>query len=70
VVPIQLLVASVIGWFQSGQHNIIIEYLREENRVLTAQLRSQRVRLSDDERRRLFLAYASVVGSWRTLPRL
>jgi putative transposase len=53
VVPIQLLVASVIGWFQSGQHDVIIEYLREENRVLTAQLRSQRVRLSDDERRRL-----------------
>jgi putative transposase len=52
VVPLQLLVASVIGWFQSGQHDVI-EYLREENCVLKAQLRSQRVRLTDDERRRL-----------------
>jgi hypothetical protein len=52
VVPLQLLVVSVIGWFQSGQH-ADSEYLREENRVLKAQLRSQRVRLTDDERRRL-----------------
>ena len=52
MVPLQLLVASVIGWFQSGQHDVI-EYLREENCVLKAQLRSQRVRLTDDERRRL-----------------
>jgi putative transposase len=52
VVPLHLLVASIIGWFQSGQHEII-EYLREENRVLKAQLRSKRVRLTDDERRRL-----------------
>ena len=52
MVSLQLLVASVIGWFQSGQHDVI-EYLREENCVLKAQLRSQRVRLTDDERRRL-----------------
>jgi LUD domain len=31
----------------------MIEYLREENRVLKAQLRNQRVRFTDDERRRL-----------------
>jgi putative transposase len=52
VVPLQLLVAFVFGWFQRGQHDVI-EYLREENRVLKAQLRSQRVKLTDDERRRL-----------------
>jgi putative transposase len=52
VVPLQLLVASLIGRFQRGQHEII-EYLREENRVLKAQLHSKRVRLTNDERRRL-----------------
>ena len=52
MVPLQLLVAFLIGWFQRGQSEVI-EYLREENRVLKAQLRSQRVRLTDDERRRL-----------------
>ena len=31
----------------------MVEYLREEDRVLKAQLRGQRVRLTDDERRRL-----------------
>jgi putative transposase len=52
VVPLHLLVASLIGWFQSGQYEIN-EYLREENRVLKAQLLGKRVRLTDDERRRL-----------------
>ena len=31
----------------------MIDYLREENRVLQAELRGKRLRLSDDERRRL-----------------
>jgi putative transposase len=52
VVPLHLLVALLVGWFQREQHEII-DYLREENRVLKAQLRSQRMRLTDDERRRL-----------------
>jgi len=52
VVPLHLLVASLVGWLHREQQDII-EYLREENRVLKAQLRSQRVRLTNDERRRL-----------------
>jgi transposase InsO family protein len=52
VVPLHLIVASLIGWLQRQQQEVI-EYLREENRVLKAQLRNQRVRLTDDERRRL-----------------
>ena len=39
MVPLQLLVAFLIGWFQRGQSEVI-EYLREENRVLKAQLAS------------------------------
>jgi putative transposase len=52
MIPLHLFVASFLGWLQCEQHQVI-EYLREENRVLKAQLRSQRVRLTDHERRRL-----------------
>jgi putative transposase len=52
VVPLQLLVAFLLAWFQRGQSELI-EYLREENRVLKAQLRGKRMVLTDDERRRL-----------------
>jgi transposase InsO family protein len=52
VIPLHVFVAMFLGWFQDEQHRVI-EYLREENRVLKAQLRGQRVRLTDDERRRL-----------------
>jgi putative transposase len=50
VVPLHLFVAILVGWFQREQ-NEVIEYLREENRILKAQLRTQRVRLTDGERR-------------------
>ncbi|MGH9200202.1 MAG: integrase core domain-containing protein [Vicinamibacterales bacterium] len=39
-------------WLQREQQEVI-DYLREENRVLMAHLRNQRVRFTDDERRRL-----------------
>jgi hypothetical protein len=31
----------------------VIQYLREENRILKARLRTRRVRFTDDERRRV-----------------
>jgi putative transposase len=52
MIPLHLFVAPFLGWLQCEQHKVI-EYLREENRVLKSQLRSQRVRLTDHERRRL-----------------
>jgi hypothetical protein len=52
VIPLHVFVAMFLGWLQEEQHKVN-EYLREENRVLKAQLRGQRVRLTDDERRRL-----------------
>jgi hypothetical protein len=52
VIPVQLFVASFLGWLQREQHEIIV-YLREENRVLKAQLRHRRLRLTDHDRRRL-----------------
>jgi len=43
---------AVAGWM--SQHQLhMIDYLREENRVLREQLSGRRVRLNDDQRRRL-----------------
>ena len=54
-VPIQpwtLLVAAIAGWIQREQQAAIV-YLLEENKVLKARLRGRKLRLTDDERRRL-----------------
>jgi len=50
--PWQILVATFAGWI-CRQQDAIIEYLREENRVLRQQLGRKRLRLTDDQRRRL-----------------
>src|SRR5687767_13616070 len=42
----------LFGWLEREQRDVI-EFLREENRVLKAQLHGRRLRLNDDERRRL-----------------
>src|SRR5919109_5656520 len=49
---LHILIAMVAGWIQRHQQQVIT-YLHEENRVLKAQLGSQRLRLTDLERRRL-----------------
>jgi putative transposase len=51
VAPLQIVLAALAGWLSGRQQ--VIEYLVEENRVLRAQLRGQRLRLTDDQRRRL-----------------
>jgi len=50
--PWQLLSVIVAGMLNEQQQQVI-EYLREENRVLREQLGGRRVRLSDAQRRRL-----------------
>ena len=50
--PLQLLLVTFAGWVNRRQVEII-EYLVEENRVLKEQLRGQRLRLTDHQRRRL-----------------
>jgi len=50
--PFRFLLMAVAGWMNQRQQHAI-EYLREENRVLRAQLGSKRLRLTDDDRRRL-----------------
>ena len=50
MIPLQLILAALSGWLEREQRDVI-EFLREENRVLKAQLRGRRVRLTDDQRR-------------------
>jgi hypothetical protein len=46
------MLIAVAGWMNQRQMQMI-DYLREENRVLREQLGGRRVRLNDDPRRRL-----------------
>src|SRR6267378_8435682 len=50
--PFRFLLIAVSGWMNQRQLQVI-DYLREENRVLREQLGGRRVRLNDDQRRRL-----------------
>ena len=50
--PWQILLAALAGWINRQQQHAI-DYLREENRVLKEQLRGKRLRLTNDQRRRL-----------------
>src|ERR671927_1233258 len=50
--PFQFVLIAVAGWMNQRQLQVI-EYLREENRVLREQLGERRLRLTDDQRRRL-----------------
>jgi putative transposase len=50
--PWQILVAAMAGWI-TRQQDAVIEYLREENRVLKQQIGRRRLRLTDTQRRRL-----------------
>ena len=58
--PFRLLLISVAGWLGQQQRDAI-DYLREENLVLREQLGNKRLRLNDDQRRRL-AAKAKVQG--------
>lgn len=49
---LRLLLATFAGWVNRDQARVI-DYLREENRVLKEQLRGRRLRLTDAQRRRL-----------------
>lgn len=49
--PFRLLVA--VAGAMNQQHRDVIDYLQEENRVLRRQLGNERLRLKNDQRRRL-----------------
>src|ERR1700758_5053468 len=50
--PFRFLLIAVAGWMNQRQLQAM-DYLREENRVLREQLGERRLRLTDDQRRRL-----------------
>ena len=50
--PLRFVLIALAGWMNHRQLQVI-EYLQEENRVLREQLGQRRLRLSDDQRRRL-----------------
>ena len=50
--PFRFLLIAVSGWMNQQQLQLI-DYLREENRVLREQLGQRRLRFNDDQRRRL-----------------
>jgi hypothetical protein len=50
--PLRLLLVTLAGWVNRQQQQVI-EYLIEENRALMEQLAGRRVRLTDEQRRRL-----------------
>src|SRR5258707_10371390 len=50
--PFWFVLIAVAGWMNQRQLQVI-DYLREENRVLREQLDGRRVRLNDDQRRRI-----------------
>src|SRR6202049_932622 len=50
--PFRFILIAVGGWMNRHQLQII-DYLREENRVLREQLGGRRVRFNDDQRGRL-----------------
>jgi putative transposase len=50
--PFRFVLISIAGWMNQQQQQAI-DYLREENRVLREQLGGRRLRLNDDQRRRL-----------------
>jgi hypothetical protein len=49
---LRLLLVSFAGWINRHQQDVV-DYLVEENRVLREQLNGQRLRLTDNQRRRL-----------------
>ena len=50
--PLQVLLVTLAGWVNRHQQHVV-EYLVEENRVLKEQVKGRRLRLTDDQRRRL-----------------
>ena len=50
--PLRFLLVALAGWINQ-QHCGVIDYLREENRVLREQLGGRRMRFTDDQRVRL-----------------
>ena len=65
--PLAFFFRLFSGWV-NRQQRAVIDYLVEENRVPRAAQQSRRLRLTDDQRRRLAVK-GKVVGRRRLVPR-
>ena len=65
--PFRLLLISLAGFLNQQQQDVT-DYLQEENRLLRERLGGKRLRLDDDQRRRLAVR-AKKLG-WRMLHEL
>lgn len=59
--PFRFILITLSGWMNDRQLRLI-DYLREENRVLREQLGDKRLRFTDDQRRRLAAKAKSSAG--------
>ena len=59
--PFRFVLIAVSGWMNQREYQII-DYLREENRVLREQLGERRLRFNDDQRRRLAVKAKGLAG--------
>ena len=50
--PLQFLILTMAGWVNRNQQDVI-DYLREENRILREHVGDRRPRFRDSQRRRL-----------------
>ena len=64
--PLRFILIALSGWMNNRQ-SLLIDYLREENRVLREQLGDKRLRFTDDQRRRLAVR---AKGLGRKIPRI
>ena len=74
--PFRFVLIAVAGWMNQWEYQMI-DYLREENRVLREQLGPRGLRFNDDQRRRLavkakgltrrLLEEMSPIVTWETL---
>ena len=63
-----MLLAALLRWLEREQRDVIT-FLREENRAPKAQLGSRRLRLNDDQRRRLAVLGLRLGRGMRTILR-
>ena len=57
--PLQYLVATLALWLNRQQREVI-DYLKEENRLLKAKLGDRKIQFTDVERRRLAIMQQSI----------
>jgi hypothetical protein len=50
--PWQLILVTLAGWINRQQQDVVA-YIREEDRILRNKFKGERIRFTDDERRRL-----------------